>query len=159
MWFRHMAKGRARKQIYKAVDDARAGMTDWFKIYREAEEEMLASAVHPTHIAGFMSVAPHISDPTVEGWGNERHVSSGSRRTLLFCSIRCIETLIFDARVYGVIARIRRRLPDHLGDVDLSPLSKSTGCAEQISIELLRYMAEEPLDNSSEEENTWEDQK
>ncbi len=158
MWLRHMAKGRARKQIYKAVDDSSVGIpvTDWFKLYRAQEEEMLASAVHPTHIAGFMSVVPHISDPTIEGWGNEKHVSGASRRTLRFCSIRCVETILFDARVYGVVSRIKNRLPNKLRGIDLSGLIKSTDCVERVAIELLKYMFQQPGSNSGDEAAKWE---
>ena len=92
-WFRFIAKGKARKQLYAFID-SKGGekATAFWRDFRDHEEPIFSMAAHPNHAMGFLTFVPHLGDQTMsDDWGRERDVSSASLRTLLFCTVRCLE--------------------------------------------------------------------
>ena len=122
MWFKHIAKGKARKLILAEVKQSIGLSTDEVSsvnIYRDEEELVLSAVAHPSYISGFHSFLPDYNESDNDGpVGIVQTVSRFSMRTLRFGCLR-----IFDHCMYDLL--IFKSCEQYLSSRSLETLSKS----------------------------------
>ena len=95
VWFKYVSKGKARKLVYRAVEEVLGpGTLNDQRDYRAQEETAFSAASHPSYLSGFVSILPHFGEGNEEA--GDYDVSKNSIRTIGYCASRMLELMSYD---------------------------------------------------------------